>query len=412
MTIFAIPCITVLLWMQFSLKFHVHCWIRQASRHDIAQLSRKRIRSTTPIWSNRFSTANYRNGSKTSKFSTSTDESEISKLPRLYVGKVPLQPVTVSDISELASANTSITWIPPLQNNSIVPLSDDQAHYVRTVLRMFRKSASKSPQIRVFANGEEWLADLTPDPPAVFCRKPVGSLVQRYEQQPPPIQCWLGIAPPKNKDRVRWMIEKTTELDCTGYILMDTEYSEDTTDDYQKKKFPKLQAYCVEAAEQCERLNLPHFVSIVASETELLHRDIPSITKLNDLLQAWSEQINNGVTLLVCRERSNTKSVWDVLDKVYERNENTVEDATKAVVFLIGPEGGWSGREQAAFDALEHKFPHCIYNVALSRTILRTETAVMTAMSAFAIHQNRRRISVNNNNNNNRTNKTLEGESP
>jgi RsmE family RNA methyltransferase len=247
-----------------------------------------------------------------------------------------------------------------------------------------------------------------PDQPVVICRKQLGSLARQHKQQPP-MHCWLCIAPPKNKDRVRWMIEKTTELDCTGYILIDTEYSEETTDDYQKKKFPKMQAYCIEAAEQCERLNLPHFVTVVrelnpnknATNEELKKEllDVPNVTKLDDLLQVWSEQTKNGVTFLICRERYNTISVWEALEKIYSDNDKINENdivttlspniyKTKAVVFLIGPEGGWSPTEQRLFNVLERDFPDHIYNVALSRTILRTETAAMTAMSTFAIHRN------------------------
>jgi RsmE family RNA methyltransferase len=344
----------------------------------------------------------------------------------------------VSNITDLANAITSKTKrieIPPLENKSLVHLSDDQAHYVLTVLRMFRKTFASidktkenSPQLRIFANGEEWLGDLLmmkhnvftskqiqrrknmnpPDQPVVLCRQQLGSLVKRYKTESP-MHCWLCIAPPKNKDRVRWMIEKTTELDCTGYIFIDTDRSEETTDDYQKKKFPKMQAYCIEAAEQCERLDLPHFITVVRElnpnatlTNEQLKRellDVPNITKLNDFLQVWSEQKKNGVTLLICRERHNTISIWDALEKIYKDNEMFDESdivttlspnkyKTKAVVFLIGPEGGWSPSEQRLFNVLERDFPDHIYNVALSRTILRTETAAMTAMSTFAIHRN------------------------
>ena len=461
MKITAIPITSILLWMQFNSISYVQCWRRHVGYISI-QPSTKRFldgitRSTS--LSRRIGRPKADSRPK-STFSTSTEfgtnrwgtkiepdgnvyedvlpESEISKLPRLYVGQVQLKPVPVSNITDLANAITSKTKrieIPPLENKSVVQLSDDQAHYVLTVLRMFRKTLTSldktkrnSPQLRIFANGEEWLAELfmmvptifsskqiqrrpnlnPPDQPVAICRKQLGSLVKQYKKQSP-MHCWLCIAPPKNKDRVRWMIEKTTELDCTGYIFIDTEHSEETSDDYQKKKFPKMQAYCIEAAEQCERLNLPHFITVVRELSpnanltneqltkELL--DVPNVTKLNDLLQVWSEQKKNGVTLLICRERHNTVSVWDALEKIYTDNQKIDENdivstlspniyKTKAVVFLIGPEGGWSPTEQRMFNVLERDFPDHIYNVALSRTILRTETAAMTAMSTFAIHRN------------------------
>ena len=453
MTIIVKPLLSVLLWMQFTSVSYVQCWGR-CVRYKSIQQFRKRV--CDGVISAKSTCHNSACCKSISKFSTSTSrlgtrsapddnvnenvltESEISKLPRLYVGQVQLKPVPVSNITDLANAITSKTRrleFSPLAKSSMISLSDDQAHYVLTVLRMFRKTFTSidktkpnSPQIRVFANGEEWLADLfmmeqnvfsskqiqrrtnanPPDQPVVICRKQLGSLAKQYNKQPL-MHCWLCIAPPKNKDRVRWMIEKTTELDCTGYIFIDTEYSEETSDDYQKKKFPKMQAYCIEAAEQCERLNLPHFVTVIREvnpnvnatneqlKKELLN--VPNVTKLNDLLQVWSEQTKNGVTFLICRERYNTISVWDALEKIYADNQMINENdivttlspnkyKTKAVVFLIGPEGGWSPTEQRLFNVLERDFPDHIYNVALSRTILRTETAAMTAMSTFAIHRN------------------------
>jgi RsmE family RNA methyltransferase len=356
---------------------------------------------------------------------------EVAKLPRIYIGQVQLKPVPVSSMSDLAKATTSKTkrlQIPPLIRNSLVHLSEDQAHYIMTVLRLFKKytadSTRPSPQIRVFADGEEWLADLLlleqveigenskrrgppPAKPVALCRHHLGSLTKQRARDPP-IHCWLCVAPPKNKDRTRWMIEKTTEMDCTGYVLLDTEYSEGS-DEYQLKKFPKMQAYCIEAAEQCERLDLPHFITVIretnpnpnTSNEELRQEllDVPNITKLTEFLQVWSEQAKSGVVLLVCRERSNTMSVWSALQKIYtdkdKENDLATSDTTstkagsktKAVAFLIGPEGGWSPTEQRLLNVLERDFPDSIFNVSLGRTILRTETAAITAMAAFALHR-------------------------
>ena len=365
---------------------------------------------------------------------------EVARLPRIFVGQVQLKPVPVSNLTDLARAKTSKTKrlvLPPLMQNSLVDLSPDQAHYVKTVLRLFKKyttdSSKPPPQIKVFADGEEWVADLLamdpceledektkrrgppPEKLVALCRQHLRSL-SKERRRNPTIHCWLCVAPPKNKDRLRWMIEKTTEMDCTGYILMDTDFSEDSQE-YQEKKFPKMQAYCVEAAEQCERVNLPHFVSVIRetnpntdpTNEELLQEltNVPNITKFSEFLQVFSEQPGSGVALLVCRERSNTVSVWSALEKIYasnnkEDNEITNSDdgttttdtfvKTKAVVFLIGPEGGWSPKEQRLLNVLERDFPDHVFNVSLGRTILRTETAALTAMAAFALHQDYIRI--------------------
>jgi RsmE family RNA methyltransferase len=356
---------------------------------------------------------------------------EIARLPRIFVGQVQLKPVPVSNLRDLAKAKTSKTkalQVPPLSQNTLVELSPDQAHYVKTVLRLFKKYTTDRtkarPQIKVFADGEEWVADLIsldpfelesekakrrgppPEKLVALCRQHLRSWTKEHRRNPS-MHCWLSVAPPKNKDRLRWLIEKTTEMDCTGYILMDTEYSEGS-EEYQVKKFPKMQAYCVEAAEQCERLNLPPFVSVIRetepntnpTPEELLQEltNVPNVTKFNEFLHVFSEQPNSGVVLLVCRERSNTMSVWSALEMIYARNrkeddesknsdDETTTAKTKAVVFLIGPEGGWSPNEQRLLNVLERDFPDLVYNISLGRTILRTETAALTAMAAFAVHR-------------------------
>jgi 16S rRNA U1498 N3-methylase RsmE len=447
---------TIILWMRITSLSYIRGWIWHVPYNALPpnrQLARDIVKSK------QFLNGNYDKGlvflqqTTTRQFASNDDslhentrtEEEILKLPRIYIGQVQLKPVPVSNITDLANAVTSKTKrleIPPLRKNSLVYLTDDQAHYVMTVLRMFRKyttldKTKNAPQLRIFANGDEWLADLfimeptiftskqmqrgtnmnPPDRPVAICRQLLGSL-EKKRQRLQTIHCWLCIAPPKNKDRIRYMIEKTTELDCTGYILIDTDHSQETTDDYQKKKFPKMQSYCIEAAEQCERLNLPHFITILRETNpnpnpnneqlakELLN--VPTTTKLNDFLHVWSEQVKNGVTLLVCRERANTMSVWTALEKIYDINHqiqnHTMDDivhtisssimysTTKAVVFVIGPEGGWSVPEQRMFNVLERDFPNQIYNVALSTTILRTETAAIAAMSTFAVHSNYKQI--------------------
>jgi 16S rRNA U1498 N3-methylase RsmE len=357
---------------------------------------------------------------------------EIARLPRIFVGQAQLKPVVVSNLKDLAKAKISKSnaalQVAPLIQNALVGLSYDQAHYVKTVLRLFKKyttdSAKPPPQIKVFAYGEEWVADLlvlelesdkakrrgSPEKLVALCRQHLRSLMQEHRRNPS-IQCWLSVAPPKNNDRMRWLIEKTTEMDCTGYILLDTEYSEGF-EEYQEKKFPKMQAHCVEAAEQCERLNLPHFVSVVrkanpnTSPTPKELQDelatFPSITKLDEFLHVFSEQPDSGVALLVCRERSNTMSVWSALEQIYARNQKLKEDIknadgatttakaitkTEAVVFLIGPEGGWSPNERRLLNVLERDFPDLVFNISLGRSILRTETAALTAMAAFAVHR-------------------------
>jgi RsmE family RNA methyltransferase len=130
-------------------------------------------------------------------------------------------------------------------------------------------------------------------------------------------------------------------------------------------------------------------------------------TKLDGFLTGWSkhqqnQQGGNQNYLLICRERSSTLAIWQALETVHSSNkenndksqgvaETTASEA--AVLFLIGPEGGWSPAEEALLDDLEARFPDFVFNISLGPTVLRAETAAMTAMAAFALSKDFHRIS-------------------
>jgi 16S rRNA U1498 N3-methylase RsmE len=401
---------------------------------------------------------------------------EIHKLPRLYVGELIHQPIQLNNIRDLVSVSKLVKQ--KSSNNryhidSVIALSDDQTHYLITVLRIFRKIKSKTttPQIRIFTdNEEEWIANVvqissnskqpqliavchhqlhpcsaTATTTATFTSNtdvntntisiPTNTLIssndklhqnidreensiqlQQEKQQNTKIDCYLCIAPPKNKDRVRYMIEKTTEFDCMkGYILLDTDHSEESDTKSDNKWMKKLQSYCIEASEQCERRTIPQFVTIASSpltnnNDNGSNKITTTTTKLMDLLHCWSEyqqqpllkdqhcdDRNNTAPILICRERmKNTISIWEALEiigmatnKVDDENKSSTSPSLKKTAFvLIGPEGGWSKAEQEVFDTIENQCPKgMIYNVALtSSTILRTETAAISAVSTIATY--------------------------
>lgn len=393
-------------------------------------------------------------GAANSSTTANKSEANYNNLPRLYVAGELISssdPVLVcNNLSDLGKISTMRQGLhqqqPLLSKDQLVPLSADQSHYVTSVLRLTKSSRRTPPMVRLFdASGDEWLAELlllasdnsrtdgkrrrataSDNSVTAVCRSKLRS--EASSTTTTPITCWLCVAPPKKKDRLKWMIEKTTELDCRGYILLDTDYSEGAvveSESYKAAVAPsktantvshgKLQSYAIEAAEQCERLTVPRFVRIKASTDEtaaspptggILLQDPKSsksdgaaTTKLTDFLRVWSEQTttNNGVVkLLVCRERSSSLSVWRALQQIYAAaaatatdnyvNDSPTETAGTVVACLIGPEGGWSPREEEKLDELERNHPDAFFNVSLGPTVLRAETAAMTAMAAFTLH--------------------------
>jgi 16S rRNA U1498 N3-methylase RsmE len=367
-----------------------------------------------------------------------------SKLPRLYVGPIQSQPTSLRHMDELSNMFGGSRNAPAKEtlchNNAILSLTPDQSHYLTSVLRLGkkRKGVVKQQHVRVFdGNGGEWLAQVIVGGGEKSDRRNNAVVtVQCLEQLRPPVMhptekdipvrtrqqqdesfalsqrlesssVWLCVAPPKKKDRFRWMVEKTVELGVHGFFFIDSDFGE--APEKGTGSYSKLQAHVVEAAEQCERLDLPRIVAIDGCETT---RDIDDILKqqqsadsidrvqLEEFLGFWAEQSERKkVQLLVCRERSNSLPIWQAFDAIFatqkDEDNESVERTTPgqtAIVFLVGPEGGWSPNEEECMDELEREYPTCVCNISLGPTILRAETAAMTSVAAYNLYRDSNRL--------------------
>lgn len=231
------------------------------------------------------------------------DRESFFKLPRLYVDA-------------------------PLDAGGDIALSDDHAHYLHTVLR--RKDGDC---VRLF-NGRdgEWLCVLRD------LRKKSGLAAPTEQLHPQPAHTddiHLYFAPIK-KARMDWMIEKAVELGATHLHPVITQNTEIRT-----VNADRLKAQILEAAEQCERLDIPHLADAIPLDA------IPA-----------------GVPLLACLERGMTRPLRAALP------------AAGPVAFLIGPEGGFTAAE-AAWIAGQGGWT----SVSLGPRILRCETAVCVALT-------------------------------
>jgi 16S rRNA U1498 N3-methylase RsmE len=185
------------------------------------------------------------------------------------------------------------------------------------------------------------------------------------------------------------MLEKATELNVDRLVLLETDYSCSS-----QRKVPgslrKAHSYLVEAAEQAERLTLPVFTRLVpaanltptAKSTSLKphesdERDAVT-TKLIDLLDFVRAE--PALRLLVCRERTLEASGVSLWHALADANDNRA-----TIAFCIGPEGGWSPSEESRLDKLEAQCPSSIINVSLGPTVLRVETAAISALSAYNV---------------------------
>lgn len=211
-----------------------------------------------------------------------------------------------------------------------VPLEKEQVHYLKNVLRL-----NEGDQIRLF-NGQdgEWLAHIQK-----LDKKSASILLDKHiKTQPnPPEKVHLLFAPIK-KQRMDFLIEKAVELGVTDLTPVITDHTEN-----RNIKPERIKAQIIEAAEQCERLDIPH---------------LNPEQKLSQIIQSWSEKH----TILWCAERTP------------ESAPLTIENPPCA--FLIGPEGGFSKQE---FDLL--KSSEKVTAISLGERIMRAETAALYCLS-------------------------------
>lgn len=215
----------------------------------------------------------------------------------------------------------------PLEAQNRIELTSAQAHYLHNVMR--RKT---DDHIRLF-NGRdgEWLAtigDISKKSAAVLLNE------QLLEQPTDSRRVHLAFAPIK-KHRQDWLIEKAVELGATDFHPILTQNTE-----IRKIKEERVRQQIFEAAEQCERLEIPR-----------LHE----MRKLDQFLV----DVPKDQRILSCIERCEyTKEI---------------KASPESVTVLIGPEGGFTAEEKEAL--VEKTIP-----VTLGDTVLRCETAAVKAL--------------------------------
>lgn len=153
-------------------------------------------------------------------------------------------------------------------------------------------------------------------------------------------------------DRLEWCLEKATELGANEILPLAAERSGKPLIDAANKRRARWDRILVEAAQQARRLRPPKLGEIVRPA------------------DAFRDASADGKILL--SERADSPPIREIA-----RFGGKIESATLA----IGPEGGWSDEEIASAAAAGFA------ERSLGEGILRTETAVIAAMSVmrFAI---------------------------
>ena len=216
-----------------------------------------------------------------------------------------------------------------LASGGAFPLPESQAHYARNVMRL-----GAGDSLRLF-NGHngEWRGDIvSSDKKAVIVK-----LAAQLRPQPATPPATHLIFAPIKKTQMEWMIEKAVELGATDFHPVLTQHT-----DMRHLNEDRLRTQIIEAAEQCERLDIP-----------ALH---PLVT-LDKKLQSWT-----GPKIFAALERAAAPAL--------------AAPVTGDIAFLIGPEGGFSTREKEMIAAHSSVSP-----VSLGTLILRAETAALKMLA-------------------------------
>lgn len=222
-----------------------------------------------------------------------------------------------------------------LSADAVVELGADQSHYLQHVLR-----CKPGDQVNLF-NGRdgEWRAEI------IELRKGRGRLTARHllrAQQVSP-DLWLIFAPVK-RARLDYMVQKAVELGVSALLPVVTRFTM-----VERIKAERLVANAIEAAEQCDRLDVP---------------EIHDPVTLPVLVDGWDPARN----LLFCDEGGDARPLLRALG----------EGPRGPGAVIIGPEGGFHMDERLLLRRQDWVTP-----VTLGPRILRSDTAAVVALSLW-----------------------------
>jgi 16S rRNA (uracil1498-N3)-methyltransferase len=224
----------------------------------------------------------------------------------------------------------------PLAAGASIPLSDENVHRLRNVLRL----AAGAPVAAFNERDGEWLCRIDQ------LRRSHGvlrAIEQRRGPEPDP-DVWLVFAPIK-RVRLDWVVEKATELGAAALVPVITARTQS-----ERINRERLRVVALAAVEQSERMSLPE-----------IRPEVP----LAGLLADWPAERR----LILCDESGAGQPIAAAL--------GGLDGAAPAAVF-VGPEGGFSETELDALGKLS-----IVTRVGLGPRVLRAETAGLAALAIY-----------------------------
>ena len=227
-------------------------------------------------------------------------------------------------------SNIRLYYPGAIVENSINLLSKEHTHYLTNVMRLKRGS-----NVNLFNKDGEWLSEI------VFLDRDRVEVkfLNKIKESLKSTNVELAICLVK-KTSMEIILQKATELGIAKIIPIISERTE--VKDLNLERAKKI---VVEATEQSNQLNVP---------------DIQEPQKLKDFINS----LDSNASLFFADINTEKKI------------DNKIIEKSKKISVLIGPEGDFSPNEREMILAKDNAI-----SFSISRNILRTETAAISALS-------------------------------
>jgi 16S rRNA (uracil1498-N3)-methyltransferase len=260
----------------------------------------------------------------------------------MFYGRIALAKIAIpADDAKINCTMARRRFFVDRIHNQQAEVSGDDAHHLTRVLRVERG------EFYEVSDGESaYLAEVVEAHKA----RVVFQIVEPVAAKPEAARVSLYVALIKF-ERMEWIYEKATELGVARIVPVVAERSERGLDLAVLKRLARWEKIAHEASQQSRRDQLP---------------EIAPLEKLVQTLQCapglrlFAEEAPGAMPLLNSLPAAPT--------------------AGEHVSILVGPEGGWADREREA--ALQAKW----LAVSLGATVLRAETAAITATAVVQAH--------------------------
>ncbi|MFQ5344894.1 MAG: 16S rRNA (uracil(1498)-N(3))-methyltransferase [Mariprofundus sp.] len=218
-----------------------------------------------------------------------------------------------------------------------IPLPDDQAHYLRNVMRL----AAGDPLVLFNGTGGEFHARIEQ-----LARQHSSCLIESFSDISREMSCRVHIVQAAcRSEKIEMVLQKATELGAASFQIVRSERSSLKLDGAKlTKRIQRWQKIIIEAAEQSGRTAVP-----------VLH---------------WHKHLKDIVHQGLCFTlHPETSTSWQ------QQRGNIL--ASTDITLAIGPEGGWSTSDIAKF--AQNGF----HRLSFGPRIMRTETAAPALLAAI-----------------------------